>query len=515
MLVALVVTVRLMSASAPTQTPTAFDATIRALWTEGNDRSQLYSLAQTLMDEIGPRVTGSPEHKRATDWATTTFERWGIPARAENYGTWKSWRRGIGHFDLIAPRTRSLRGMLLTWSAGIGGVAEGPAMVFPKVDSAAAFERVLPEFRGKFVLLSYAEPTCRPDSSWKEFSTTASFERMQKERGAARNAWYVGVRQSGVRGAELIRRLQQAGALGVVTALVSPANPTAGWGVSKIGSAVVAGMPEIGLSCEDYGLVFRLAANNQGPVLRVNADAPSLGEIPVANVIAELRGSEPAEYVVLSAHLDSWDAASGATDNGASAVAVMEAMRILKAVVPKPKRTILAGLWSGEEQGFNGSRAFAEDHPEVVAGAQVIFDDDNGTGRINAASLQGFTGTAALLRNWLLRIPDGLVGPINLVDPGTPSRGIDAFSFACRGVPAVSLSSVGWDYETYTWHTDLDTSDKIVIDDLRNNAVLLAMAAYLAAEDPARVPREARITMKDGTSTSSWPPCSSAARSSR
>src|SRR5687768_27271 len=99
-LVALIVTVRLASASAPTQVHATVDAALRALWAEGTDRSQLSPLAQTLMDEIGPRVTGSPEQQRATDWATAMFKRWGIPARAEKYGTWKSWRRGFGHFDL-------------------------------------------------------------------------------------------------------------------------------------------------------------------------------------------------------------------------------------------------------------------------------------------------------------------------------------------------------------------------------------------------------------------------------
>jgi carboxypeptidase Q len=276
-----------------------------------------------------------------------------------------------------------------------------------------------------------------------------------------------------------------------VTSLLAPPNWIAGWGVSRLGSASVTNVPEIGLSCEDYGLVFRLAANNQEPVLRVNADAAFLGEVPVANVIGELRGRErPEEYVVLSAHLDSWDAASGATDNGATAAAVMEAMRILKAVVPNPSRTILAGLWSGEEQGFNGSRAFAQDHPEVARGAQAIFDHDNGTGRFVHVSAQGQPASDDFIRRWLSQVPSDIGGPIRVEASDTPSRGIDAFSFSCSGAPAFSFSSVGWEYETYTWHTDLDTFDKIVIDDVRSNAIVLAMLAYLASEDPTRLPRD-------------------------
>jgi len=229
----------------------------------------------------------------------------------------------------------------------------------------------------------------------------------------------------------------------------------------------------------------------------VNADAQFTGEVPVSNVIAELRGKEkPNEYVVLSGHFDSWDPASGATDNGSATVIMMEAMRILKAVYPNPKRTILAAHWSGEEQGLNGSGAFAADHPEVVSGLQVLLNQDSGTGRVVKISMQGFTGAGAFFRRWLSQIPNEISSEISVVDPGTQDRGTDHFSFACHGAPAFELSSVGWDYETYTWHTNRDTFDKLVLNDLETNAALIAMLGYLASEDPQRVPRE-RVTATD------------------
>jgi hypothetical protein len=495
---------------APSQTPASNDPLIQKIWVEGRDKSQLYPLAQEFLDSIGPRLTGSSEQKRANDWALASYRKWGIPVRTEQYGTWMGWRRGIAHIDLIAPRVRPLEGMLSTWSPGTKGTVESPVILFPKVQSAAEFEAALPQVRGKFVLLSFPWPTCRPDANWKEFATPESFDRMRKERTDAFEAWYTGrLRKSGLRGRALVHRLEAAGALGIVTLLVPPPGPQ-GWGVHKISTTIAEKIPELGLGCEDYGLVFRLAENNQGPILRVNADAEFTGEVPVSNVIAELRGKEkPNEYVVLSGHFDSWDTASGATDNGTATVVMMETMRILKAVYPSPKRTIVAAHWSGEEQGFNGSRAFVADHPEVVNGVQAIFDHDNGTGRVIKISMEGFTGADAFLRRWLSRMPNEIIKQISLEGPGTPTLGIDAASFTCHGAPAFSLSSVDWDYKTYTWHTNRDTFDKLVFDDLKNNATLFAMLAYLASEDPQRVPREPRVTATDPKTgqPASWPAC--------
>jgi hypothetical protein len=499
------------------QTVADHDAVIKEILAEGTQRSRLYSHAQSLMDSGGPRLTGSPEQKRANAWAIDLFQNWGIPARSEQYGAWLGWSRGTFHADLLQPRIRSLEGMLLTWSPGTRGPVSGPVLVFPDVKSPSEFEAWLPLVKGKFVLISFAEPTCRPDENWKEHATPESFSRIIKERDDARNAWYAGLRRSGLRGRDLIRRLEDAGALGLVTSMLAPPEWTAGWGVSKIGSASAERIPEVGLSCEDCGLVFRLADNDQGPVLRLDANAEFLGDVPVSNVIAELRGKEkPEEFVLLSAHFDSWDAASGTTDNGATAVAMMEAMRILKVVNPNPKRTILAGLWSGEEQGFNGSRAFAADHPEVSKGMQAIFDHDNGTGRVIKISVQGFTGAEAPLRRWLSQMPNAITKNIVSIETGTPETGVDASSFTCSGAPAFAMSSVSWDYEKYTWHTNRDTFDKLILDDLKNNATLFAILAYLASEDAERIPQELRVTLIDPKTGApkAWPACTPPMQSS-
>jgi Zn-dependent M28 family amino/carboxypeptidase len=197
---------------------------------------------------------------------------------------------------------------------------------------------------------------------------------------------------------------------------------------------------------------------------------------------------------------------------------MMEAMRILQAAHPNPRRTILAGHWNGEEQGLNGSRAFASDHPEIVEGLQALFNQDNGTGRVATISMQGLTGVAPFFARWFASIPSELTGDIDLVIPGNPGGGgSDYASFICAGAPAFGLSSLSWDYGTYTWHTNRDTFDKVVMDDLRNNATLTAMLAYLASQEPEKLPRERRRIAPDGRSGApgQWPACRDGARSFR
>jgi hypothetical protein len=307
-------------------------------------------------------------------------------------------------------------------------------------------------------------------------------------------------------------RLERAGASGIVTNLWSQ-----GWGVDKIFNARTTTVPTIDLSCEDYGLVFRLAEHGQGPVLRLDAEAQALGEVPVYNTIAEIRGSEkPDEYVMLSAHFDSWDGGSGATDNGTGTVTMLEAMRILKQVYPHPKRTIVVGHWSGEEQGLVGSRAFAADHPEIVKGLQALFNQDNGTGRIVNISASGLVGASSEYAGWLARIPSEISSQFKITLPGTPAGGgSDNASFICYGAPAFGLGSTSFDYGAYTWHTNRDTFDKIVWDDLKSNATLVAMLVYLASEDPQTMPRDRRAMppLPNGL-PQDWPGCQAPPRKS-
>ncbi len=295
-----------------------------------------------------------------------------------------------------------------------------------------------------------------------------------------------------------------------------------GWGTTEIFETYNTVAPAVTLDCEDYGLVFRLAENRQKPMLRLELDAQLLGEQPVFNTVATIKGSEkPNEYVMLSAHFDSWDGSSGATDNGTGTMMAMEAMRILKAVYPHPKRTIMVGHWASEEQGLNGSTAFTEDHPEVMKGLQALFNQDNGTGRIQNIGGGGMAHSGEHINMWLSEIPSEWKDAVRANVPGGPAGGgSDDYSFTCYGVPTSGLGALNWDYGSLTWHTERDTYDKVVFDDLRFNATFTAMMAYLASEDPTMIPHE-KIDLTAGAAAPAgggrggartWPACEKAPR---
>lgn len=455
---------------------------LRNMWTQGmGPGSQVHRLSQQLFDSIGPRLTGTAGYANGVEWALAQYAAWRIPARKEQYGTWKGWQRGPTQLELLAPRWRQLEAHLLGYSPGTNGPVEGEAVLIPQLPDSAAYARWLAQQRGKFILASPAEPTCRPDENLKQLARPATVDRIFTQQDSVHMAW---ARRTGSAGRSLLRMIDQSGAAGLITSFWS-----GGWGVDKVMDTDNVRVPALDVSCEDNGLLVRLAENGQAPRVKLDAQARLAGEQPVFNVIAELKGRQlPNEYVVLSAHLDSWDSSSGATDNGTGTVMMMEAMRILRATYPNPKRTILVGHWGGEEQGENGSGSFAMDHPEVVNGLQIGFNQDNGTWRIEAIRMQGFSQAEAQVNRWLRQLPHEIADTVAFTSP-IPEGGSDHESFACHGVPFVRLQSNYPDYRQYTWHTNRDSFDKIVFDDLRNNATLVAMLAYLASEDADQVAR--------------------------
>ncbi|HEX8726891.1 MAG TPA: M28 family peptidase [Gemmatimonadaceae bacterium] len=469
------------------------DPIIRRIWALGMDSSHTEQLSQVLFDSLGPRLMGGPELKQAQDWLVQTYQSWGINAKEERYGTWRGWVRGPSHIDLIAPRVRTLEGTMVGYSPGTGGkdvVYE--TIVLPHFNDSTEFVRWLPQAKGKLVLVNAPPATCRPTDDWAENAAPEVAAHMDSVRLALAREWGGrNVRGTGyslaLGGGELGVRLEVGGAGGIITS-----RPKNGWGTREIFETYNTKTPAITLSCEDYGLVFRLTEHNQHPKLRLNLDGKLLGEQPVFNVVATIPGTtHPDEYIVLSSHFDSWDGSSGATDNGTGTITMLEAMRILKQVLPHPDRTIIAGHWSGEEEGEVGSKAFTEDHPEVMKGLQMLFNQDNGTGRIVRLNAGGLPDAAAHLDRWMHTVPvEFLLQTGWDGSPGRPAGGgSDDFSFSCAGAPITGLGALGWDYGNYTWHTDRDTYDKIVFADLHANATLTAMLAYLAAQDPTQITR--------------------------
>lgn len=458
---------------------------------EATDNSQLKNLAHELLDGIGPRLVGTPQMKQANDWAVAKYNSWGIPARNEKWGEWKGWERGISHIDMIYPRVKTLEGMQLAWSPGTGGkTVTGETIILADVADSTAFQQWLPNVKGKFVLISMCQPTGRPDYNWVEYGTKESVEKMKAEKAELSRAWSARLRKTGLNSKNLALALEKAGAAGLVSN-----NWSNGFGVDKIFGANTTKIPTVDVSLEDYGLLFRLTESGVKPRINVKTDSKELGAVPTFNTVAEIKGTEkPDEYVMLSAHFDSWDGGTGATDNGTGTLVMMEAMRILKKVYPNPKRTILVGHWGSEEQGLNGSRAFVEDHPEIIKNLQALFNQDNGTGRVVNLSGQGFLHSYEYLTRWLAKVPASIRTQIETRFPGTPGGGgSDYASFVAAGAPAFSLSSTSWAYGSYTWHTNRDTYDKIVFDDVQSNAILAAILVYMACEDPEKTSREKSV----------------------
>jgi len=473
---------------------------------EVNENSQLEKLAHELLDVVGPRLVGSPQMKQANDWAVKKYSDWGISAKNEKWGEWAGWERGITHIDLISPRVRTLEGTQLAWSPSTNGKAiNAEAIILPQITDSVSFQKWLPNVKGKIVLISMNQLSGRPEKNWEEFATKDLFEKFKKEKADAAKAWTASIAKTGLTAKTLPLAIENAGAVAVVIN-----NWSQGFGVDKIFGANTKKVPTLDLSVEDYGLVYRLALNGDKPKLRIEADAKKLGVVPTFNTIAEIKGTQkPNEYVMLSAHFDSWDGASGATDNGSGTILMMEAMRILKKIYPNPKRTILVGHWGSEEQGLNGSRAFVEDHPEIVNNLQALFNQDNGTGRVVNIGGQGFAKSKDYITRWLAAVPDTIKNQIKTSFPGSPGAGGSDFaSFVAAGALGYSLSSTSWDYGTYTWHTNRDSYDKLVFDEIRSNVILAAIMVYMACEDPEKTSTEKAIDLPVNERTgkpATWP----------
>jgi carboxypeptidase Q len=509
-----------LPATAGAQTFRSADSVIRRMWTVGIEQSQTEKLAQVLADSIGPRLSGTAGYQAAVDWLDRTYKVWGIAVRPERYGTWRGWRQGTVHMQLTAPRVQNLEVELLAWSPSTpkSGPVDGEVVTIPELADSAAVKQWLGTIRGKFVLVSAPEVTCRAPQELERYARAATVtkigqQRVENVRNAATRLRSLapGAAQNEANRIAYAR-LDSAGVMGVGSMTWSN-----GWGVNKIFGTQTSRVPSVDLSCEDYGLLHRLATNRQGPRVRLTAESQATpAEVPMFNVVAELKGTElPNEYVLLSAHLDSWHGATGATDNGTGTLTMLEAMRILKETYPRPRRTIIAGHWGGEEQGTIGSLAFGEDHPDVINGLQVAFNQDNGTWRVEILEGQGFLKAGANLAKWVAQLPTEMTDSVRLQVPGPQANsGSDHTSFLCRPAPAFRLQSSYTEYRQYTWHTNRDTYDKIIFDDLKNNATMAAMLAYAASEDPERTPRDlSTLPPLPNGNARAWPKCGTARRS--
>lgn len=481
------------------------DPIVDAIVKEATTNSHLPKFAFELTDVIGPRLVGSPQMQQAHDWVVSQYTALGIPSKNEAYGVWKSWQRGTTQIEMTSPRIKSIEGMQLAWSPATKSKGvEAEVITLPQhIQDSLSFAKWLPQVKGKIVLVSMPQPTGRPDHQWKEFATSESFDKMKNDRDLQTKQWNQNIKNTGYNNNTLAVALEKAGAQGIVMSQWAGA-----MGANRIFGAKTTKIPTVDISLEDYGTFYRLAENGLKPKMKITANSKDLGQSKTYNTVSEIKGSTlPNEYIILSAHLDSWDGGTGATDNATGIITMIEAARILKKVLPNNKRTIIIGNWGSEEQGLNGSRAFVADHPEIIKNTVAVFNQDSGTGRTVSLNGQGFLHSYKFLGSWLDAVPADIRNEIKTTYPGAPSSGgSDHASFVAAGAPAFMLGAQNWGYGPYTWHTQRDTYDKIVFDDVQKNAILIAILAYKASEDPNQISKERIDLGKDNKGNDNvWP----------
>jgi carboxypeptidase Q len=493
-------TARYVRTSAPT------DPVIQKIWAEGEQHSQAMKLAQVLMDSIGPRLVNSDRYNAGQEWLIRMYKSWGVKAEKQQWGTWVWWNRGTTHADLIAPRVRTLEATMLGWSPGTGGKnVEGDVILLPEDTSSIGTAAWLKQAKGKFVLTASPgitgpggpNPSCRSQVDLTTNGRPGEWTSDSIERVGMANDYRARLPKGGLDETANSKRdylfawPDTAKVAGILSTYWS------GYpGTDKVFGNPREKVPTVDLTCEDWNLLYRLVSNHQSPKIRLNATSETKGEKPVFNVVARIDGSDKSnEYIVLSAHYDSWDAGSGATDNGTGTITMMEALRILKTVYPHPHRTILVGHWGGEEQGLLGSRAFVADHPDIVNHVQMGWNQDGGTGRTTAIGPGPFPGGVERLVHYLSEMPVEMTHELKIGQVGPPGTGgSDHSSFQCARAPVMGLGGIGWDYGNLTWHTNRDTYDKIVPRDLIDNATLVAMLAYEADKDPVTMAHDVIAT---------------------
>ncbi|MEC5157512.1 M20/M25/M40 family metallo-hydrolase [Chryseobacterium sp. MP_3.2] len=510
---ALLLTAQLSLITAQTRPAEVLNPTVQNFVTEVQNNSQLEAMAHELLDGIGPRLIGTPEMLASNNWTADKMRSWGVEAELQQFGTWKGWQRGITHVDMVYPRVKSLVATQLAWSPVTKKAVEAEVIIMPNVSSKADFDKWLPSAKGKVVLMAQYQNIGRSDEQIKEFATPELYEKLKAERAEAAKQFRDYVRNIGYDNNTLPQALEEAGAAGIAIS-----NWTGIMGANRIFGAKTKKIPMFDIDLEDYGMLYRMAENGKKPRIKIDTQSKFLPDAPSFNTIGLIKGKEkPNEYVILSAHLDSWDGAQGATDNGTGVLTMLETIRILKKYYPNNKRTIVVGLWGSEEQGLNGSRGFVSDNPEIIKGTQAVFNQDNGTGRVIDISGQGFVDSYNYIGRWLSAAPKNIKDQIKSTFPGMPGGGgSDHASFVAAGVPGFSLSALNWGYFGYTWHTTKDTFDKIVFDEVKNNVILTATLAYMASEDPEFTSREKRaMPLNEKGEPMKWPEQKEPTRSSK
>ncbi len=486
---------------------------------EGFHNSKVMEIEEQLTDVIGPRLTGSPNMKAANDWTRDKFTEWGlVNSHLESFPFGRGWTNEYTEVRMVEPQASPMLAYPKAWTVSTNGVLRAP-VVKAKLATQADLDKYKGQLAGKIVLngemreikpgdkpalrryddkdladlAQYPIPSEKPRYSPQEIAQRIAFQKtlnqyLMDEKVAA----IIDPSRAGDNGLVFV----QSGAS------YEPGNP--------------AGVPSLVMAIENYGRITRLLEKNIPVEMEVEVRNTFYDSDPNAyDTIAEIPGSDKKdEIVMLGAHLDSWHAGTGATDNGAGSAIVMEAVRILKAIGVKPRRTIRVGLWSGEEEGLLGSAAYVKAHfgshqpptdakelalPEWLrkndtpvelkpeqAKVSAYFNIDNGTGKIRGIYLQENEAVAPVFSAWMQ--PFGDLGMSTITDRNT--GGTDHESFDAVGIPGFQFIQDPVEYMTRTHHSNQDVYERIQRDDMMQAAVILAAYVYDAAMRDNMLPRK-------------------------
>ncbi|MDQ5845201.1 MAG: M20/M25/M40 family metallo-hydrolase [Acidobacteriota bacterium] len=528
--------------TAPTQSAAAVDPNdpIVRIKDEAMNRSQVMQTLSYLTDVIGPRLTASPGAKRSNEWTRDQLSKWGLQnAHLEPWGPFgRGWTLKRFSAQVSEPLNIPLIAHPKAWSPGTSGVITAPVIYVDAKD-----ETELAKFKGRLKgaivltsrmrevkahfdalgtrrdekdLLSLADaPEPRPGGG-RRFQFTPE-QRAAILFGAKKIQFFYD------EGAAVLvdsSRAGDGGTIFVQSASVpqpissDPLGPNVPRSIQAYDKAAPMAIPQLVLAVEHYNRIARMIEAGENVKMAVDLavewqDADPMGY----NTIAEIPGSDlKDEVVMLGGHMDSWHAGTGATDNGAGVAVTMEAVRILQALNLKPRRTIRIGLWTGEEQGLLGSRAYVAEHfgkmeaPAATAGAQPspsplpstlvkkpeyekfssYFNLDNGTGKIRGVYLQGNESVRPLFRQWLVPFRDMGAATLSISNTG----GTDHLAFDAIGLPGFQFIQDEIEYDSRTHHSNQDVFDRIQADDMKQAAAIMAAFVYNAAMRDEKLPRK-------------------------
>jgi carboxypeptidase Q len=495
--------------------------TITRIRYEGFHNSKVMDLASGLMDSIGERLTGSPNMKRANEWTRDQLTAMGLSnSHLESWGPFgRGWANQYVNVRMTSPDIVSLIAYPKAWTPGTNGAVSAKC-VRVTIDDRKDFEKYRGKLAGMIVILGAdAELKTISDPLYKRYSDedlikTSEYDTLGEHPRPGLADF--------IKRQQFIKDLNQFFADEKVLAVIDHSRGTSGGGTVFVqsGGSYKTGetttVPQLTMASEHWSRIARLLQQNKDVTLELNVANNFYDDDPMQyDTIAEIPGGDKKdEVVMLGAHLDSWHAGTGATDNGAGSIVMMEAVRILKALDIKPRRTIRIGLWSGEEEGLLGSQHYVEQHfgsrpplegpflkgmptllrreagPVTVKSEQAkvsaYFNVDNGTGKIRGIYLQENEAVVPIFEAWMESFKDLGMTTLSMRNTG----GTDHLSFDAVGIPGFQFIQDPIEYETRTHHSNMDVYDRLQPDDLKQISVIVAGFVYDAAMRDEKLPRK-------------------------